>query len=127
MTAAGYAVPASLDMFGALLVKLCPIFDSVFIMRMLRKIIDKRAQVAHRSRVGEAADESRTEGQADGKSTVTRWQVVWGGPPQVHAQTSLVRARPCLLRGCALADDSYACMTRRVKRSPTRGGARRCS
>jgi hypothetical protein len=102
MTAAGYAVPASLDMFGVFLVKLCPIFDSVFIMRMLRKITDKRAQVAHRSRVGEAAKKSHTDGQADRMSGTFRRKSVSEAPPR----RASVRARLCLLRGRASADAS---------------------
>jgi hypothetical protein len=94
MTALGYAVPASLDMFGAILVKFCPIFDSVFIMRMLRKISDKRAQVAHRSRVSEAANESRTGPTPYRMSTTTLQKSVLRAPPQEQGRRSPVSARP---------------------------------
>ena len=45
ITAAGGVVPASLDMFGAWLVKCMPLFDSYFFYGMLKKVVHKDAKV----------------------------------------------------------------------------------
>lgn len=42
---AGGTVPASLDMFGAFLVKCMPLFDSLFLQNMIKKVIRKDSQV----------------------------------------------------------------------------------
>jgi len=63
ITAVGGTVPALLDIFGAFLVKCMPLFDSYFFHGMLKKVVQKDAQVnpERDSRLAKAKDSNSGE------------------------------------------------------------------